>query len=342
MINQDDLLKIESQFKKELESINQLKNLEDLKVLYLGKKGSVTELLKNLGSLSIEEKKTFGKKINELKDNISTLIEEKKTSLTESLKKEKLEKESIDVTLPGKNISAGSYHPISLVIQEILRIFSKMGFTFKEGPELEEEYYNFDALNIPSDHPARDDQDSFYIAEKKLLRTQTSAVQIRVMEKTKPPLAIITAGKCFRRDSIDATHFAMFHQLEGLAIDTSIAFTDLKGTLALFAKEMFGSNTKVRFRPDFFPFTEPSAEFACSCFICGGKGCPTCKHTGWIEIGGCGMVDPEVFKYVNIDYEKYKGYAFGLGIERIAMIRHDIPDIRLFFENDVNFLKQFK
>lgn len=342
MILSPDLKKIEAEASSFFSAVSDLKVLEDLKVQFLGKKGSLTELFKKMGSLSAEEKKTFGQEINYLKDLIENLYLEKKNLLIESFKAEKIQKESIDVTLPGNPVMRGASNPISLVIEDIIRIFTRMGFSVEEGPELEEEYYNFDALNIPEHHPARDDQDSFYIQEKKLLRTQTSSVQIRVMEKKKPPLAIITYGKCFRKDTIDATHSPIFHQVEGLLVDRHVTFSDLKGILSLFAREMFGSKTQVRFRPDFFPFTEPSAEMAFSCFVCGGKGCPVCKKTGWIEAGGCGMVDPEVFKYVGIDYQEYKGYAFGLGIERLAMRKYDIPDIRMLYENDIRFLSQFR
>lgn len=342
MILSPDLKKVEADASTFFSQVQDLKGLEDLKVQFLGKKGLVTGFFKKMGSLQGEEKKTFGQEINFLKEQIETLYLDKKNIFLDTLKKEKLEKETIDVTLPGKPVLRGASNPISLVIEDIIRIFTRMGFSVEEGPELEDEYYNFDALNIPEHHPARDDQDSFYIQEKKLLRTQTSSVQIRVMEKKKPPLAIITYGKCFRKDDIDATHSPIFHQVEGLLVDKKVTFSDLKGILSLFAKEMFGSKTKVRFRPDFFPFTEPSAELAFSCFVCQGKGCSVCKKSGWIEAGGCGMVDPEVFKHVGIDYEQYKGYAFGLGIERLAMRKYDIPDIRMLYENDVRFLSQFK
>ncbi len=318
-----------------------LEELENIRVKFLGKKGLLKEALNKISGLSLEEKKVIGKEINDLKDKIESYIANRKEELIAKEKEEQLKKEKIDITLPGKPFKQFKIHPLSIVISDIIKIFTKLGFSVEEGPEIEEEYYNFDALNIPDYHPARDDQDSFYIRDKKLLRTQTSGVQIRVMEKQKPPIAIISPGRCYRKDDVDATHSPIFHQIEGLVVDTDVSFSDLKGILKLFAKEMFGEGTNVRFRPDFFPFTEPSAEVAFTCISCGGKGCSMCKGTGWIEVAGCGMVDPEVFKNVGIDYEKYKGYAFGMGIERIAMIKYRIPDIRLFYENDVRFLDQF-
>lgn len=342
MISKEELIKIEKEASLSLSNSKEIKELEDLKVKYLGKKGIITDLLKSLASYSIEEKKNYGKEINQLKDKISILIDEKRKEILALINQQKLKNERIDVTLPGNPILRGSFNPISLVINDIIRIFTRMGFSVEEGPELEKEYYNFDALNLPETHPARDDQDSFYVENDLLLRTQTSAVQIRVMEHKRPPLAMICPGRCFRKDAIDATHSPIFHQVEGLVIDKNVGFSDLKGVLSLFAKEMFGANTKVRFRPDFFPFTEPSAEIAVSCFVCGGKGCSVCKRTGWVEIGGCGMVHPEVFKYMKVDYNEFKGYAFGMGIERIAMKKYDIPDIRMFYENDIRFLEQFK
>lgn len=338
----EEIKKIEEGAVSGLSSIQDLKILEDYKQQLFGKKGQISEIMKNLSTLSMDEKRVLGKEMNLAKNRISDVFAKKENEILSRLKTEKLNNEKIDISLPGKAISRGAFNPISLVINDIIRIFTRMGFSVVEGPELEDEYYNFDALNIPEHHPARDDQDSFYIADKKLMRTQTSGVQIRVMENKTPPLAIISPGKCYRKDAMDATHSPIFHQVEGLFVDKNVSFSDLKGVLSLFSKEMFGSNTKVRFRPDFFPFTEPSAEVAFTCFVCGGKGCPTCKRTGWIEIGGCGMVDPEVYKYVALDYEEYKGYAFGMGIERIAMFKYDIPDIRMLYENDIQFLNQFK
>jgi phenylalanyl-tRNA synthetase alpha chain len=342
MISVQELNKVEADFKEDLKKVENLKDLENLKVQYLGKKGILTEFFKKMGSLSPEEKKEFGQTVNQVKNVISENLEECQQKLTEQLKQEKIRKETIDITLPGRKIPRGATHPITRVIQDMTRIFNRLGFSVEEGPEMEREYYNFDALNIPEHHPARDEQDSFYIKDDFLLRTQTSGVQIRVMEKKNPPLAIVAPGRCFRKDTVDATHSPIFHQIEGLLVDKNVSFSDLKGVLSLFAREMFGKDTKVRFRPDFFPFTEPSAEVAFTCFACGGKGCSVCKKSGWIEVAGCGMVDPEVFKYVNIDYEKYKGYAFGIGVERIALLKYKIPDIRMLYENDMNFLNQFQ
>ena len=337
-----DIKSIQTDFEKQFGSVKSVQELEDLRIAFLGKKGSLTEIFKQMGGMDADTKKSLGQEVNELKNLISDNLTQKKDQFLNAEKSEKLSKESLDVSLPGKISARGAEHPISIIINDIVRIFSKMGFAIAEGPELEKEYYNFDALNIPEHHPARDEQDSFYIQKGYLMRTQTSGVQIRVMEQKKPPLAIIAPGRCYRNDTVDATHSPIFHQIEGLVVDKHVSFSDLKGVLALFAKEMFGEGIKVRFRPDFFPFTEPSAEVAFTCFECKGKGCPKCKKTGWIEVAGCGMVDPEVFKYVGIDYQEYKGYAFGMGIERIAMLKYGIPDIRLLYENETGFLNQFK
>ncbi len=341
-MNKQDLDKIEVEASASIHKSSSIKELEDIRIKYLGKKGIITDFFKKLSSLSHEEKRSIGGEINSLKQSVSSLIQDAKDKISLKDKQEKLQKDKIDITLPGRNVAVGATHPITLVINDITRIFEKMGFTVEEGPEIEKEYYNFDALNIPDNHPARDEQDSFYIGGEVLLRTQTSGVQIRTMENKKPPLAIISPGRCFRNDTVDATHSPIFHQIEGLVVDKNVSFSDLKGVLALFAKEMFGADSQVRFRPDFFPFTEPSAEVAFTCIKCGGAGCRVCKGSGWIEVAGCGMVDPEVFKYVGIDYQEYKGYAFGMGIERIAMIKYGIPDIRLLYENDMQFLGQFK
>lgn len=317
------------------------KELEELRIEYLGKKGKLTQILKSLASLSDQERPIIGQLSNEVKQTITDHLIKKKNELKLKAHEEKIRQEGIDISIPGRNPFIGHLHPLSQIIQEITNIFKRMGFQIAEGPELEEEYYNFDALNMPKSHPARDEQDSFYITSDKLLRTQTSPVQIRVMEKQKPPIAIVSSGRCFRRDAQDATHSHTFHQIEGLAVDKGISFADLKGVLHFFARQMFGKKTQVRFRPDFFPFTEPSGEFAVTCFICYGKGCRVCKGTGWIELGGCGLVDPAVFGFVNIDPEEYSGYAFGIGIERLAMTKYGIPDIRMFYENDLRFLQQF-
>ena len=275
----------------------------------------------------------------ELKEEIEKKLREKRNEIIKEEGKEG--EESIDITLPGKRIPLGRLHPITQTIEEIKRIFIGLGFQIVRGPELETEYYNFEALNMPRYHPARDEQDSFYINDTHLLRTQTSPVQIRVMEKKGPPIRIIAPGKCYRRDAIDASHFPMFHQVEGLAVDENVTFSDLKGSLAYFVHQMFGKDTRLRFRPSFFPFTEPSAEVDISCIMCKGKGCRVCSGKGWLEILGAGMVDPEVFKNVNYDTEKYQGFAFGMGVERICMLKYGIDDIRLLFQNDLRFLKQF-
>ena len=328
---------IEEKFDSEIKNISLPEHLEEIRVKYLGRKGVVTSLLKQVSTLSNDEKPVFGRLLNNLKTNISARISEELASI-KSVKKTEVK---LDISLPGIKPSIGFKHPLTLITQEIKEIFFGLGFETVTGPEIEMEYYNFEALNTPADHPARDEHDSFYITDKILLRTHTSPVQIRTMEKRKPPLRVIAPGRCFRRDAADATHSPIFHQVEGLAVDTNITFGDLKGVLEVFAKQLFGRQTKIRFRPDFFPFTEPSAEYAFSCVNCKGKGCRICKNTGWLEIGGAGMVDPEVFKMVHYDAEKYSGFAFGMGIERIAMIKYHIHDIRMFFENDIRFLRQF-
>jgi len=329
--------KIEEEVGSEIKNVSLPEHLEEIRIKYLGRKGVLTSLLKQVSALSNDEKPVFGKLLNDLKNNINTKISEKFADI-KSAKKTKIK---LDITLPGNKPVIGHKHPLTLITQEIKEIFLGLGFETVTGPEIEKEYYNFEALNTPADHPARDEHDSFYITGKDLLRTHTSPVQIRVMEKQKPPVRVIAPGRCFRRDATDATHSPIFHQIEGLAVDKNITFGDLKGVLEVFAKQLFGKQTKIRFRPDFFPFTEPSAEYAFSCVNCKGKGCRVCKNTGWLEIGGAGMVDPEVFKMVHYDAEKYSGFAFGMGIERIAMIKYHIHDIRMFFENDIRFLRQF-
>jgi len=328
---------IEKNFSSEIEIISLPEHVEKIRVKYLGRKGVITSLLKQVAALPNDQKPVFGKLLNNLKTNITTRISEKSASI----KPLKRAEAKLDISLPGIKPVVGSKHPLTLITQEIKEIFFGLGFETVTGPEIETEYYNFEALNTPEDHPARDEHDSFYITDKILLRTHTSPVQIRTMEKQKPPVRVIAPGRCFRRDAIDATHSPIFHQVEGLAVDKDITFGDLKGVLEVFAKQLFGRQTKIRFRPDFFPFTEPSAEYAFSCVNCKGKGCRICKNTGWLEIGGAGMVDPEVFKMVHYDAEKYSGFAFGMGIERIAMIKYHIHDIRMFFENDLKFLRQF-
>lgn len=315
--------------------------IEQLRVKYLGRKGELTTFLRNLGSYPPEERPLIGKQANELKNELSGLLDARLQELAGQLAEGKAEKEAIDITIPGRKPRIGNLHPITKVLYEIEDIFISMGFTIEIGPDLELEYYNFEALNFPPHHPARDAHDSFYVSNGVILRTHTSPVQIRTMEKQQPPIRMIAPGRCYRRDAIDASHYTMFYQVEGLMVDEQITFADLKGTIALFLQHMFGKGTKVRFRPDFFPFTEPSAEVAMSCAICHGSGCKTCKQSGWLEIAGAGMVDPEVFKAVNYDSEKYTGFAFGFGADRIAMLRYGIDDIRLLYGNDLRFLQQF-
>jgi phenylalanyl-tRNA synthetase alpha chain len=290
-----------------------------------------------MGKISPEDRPKLGQKLNSLKQNVQDEIKAKSNQFQAAQKPT----EFFDVSLPGIPATIGRKHPLNIVLEEIKEIFLGMGFSIETGPELETDYYNFEALNIPKDHPSRDLQDTFYITEDLVLRTQTSPVQIRTMEKYKPPVRIIAPGRCFRKDAIDATHYPTFHQVEGLCVDEGITFADLKGVVAAFAKKLFGEDVKIRFRPSFFPFTEPSAEYDVSCIICGGKGCRVCKGNGWLEIAGAGMVNPAVFEYVGYDPEKYTGFAFGMGIERIAMIKYQIDDIRVFYENDMRFLQQF-
>jgi len=334
---EERLLEIERAALKELESIEDEKDLERFRIRYIGKKGEITKLLKSLGSLPKEERPRIGKIANQIKEKIIGAFEEKKRKLSESKEEEKV---AIDITLPGRVPQRGHLHPITQIIREACEVFCRMGFSIAEGPEVELDYYNFEALNIPKDHPARDMQDTFYFSENVLLRTHTSPIQVRVMDSQAPPVAIIAPGKVYRRDS-DISHTPMVHQLEGLLVDRGVTFGDLKGVLIEFAHEMFGKDTKVRFRPSFFPFTEPSAEVDIECVICKGKGCRTCGGSGWLEILGSGMVDPEVYRYVGYDPEIYSGFAFGMGMERIAMLRYGIDDIHLFFKNDIRFIQQF-
>lgn len=326
---------------EEIKASKNLKDLEDLRVKYLGKKGEVTTVLKNMKDLSQEERPLIGKIANDVREAIEALLEsikeEKKTTEIES----QLEKESIDVTMPSKGQIRGHKHPINVALDEIFEIFLGMGFKIAEGPEIETVYHNFDALNAPIDHPSRGLSDTFYITEELLLRTQTSPIQVRTMKNQKPPIKIIAPGRCFRNDEIDATHSPMFHQIEGLVIDKDITMADLKGTLDMFAKRLFGSQTKTKFRPHYFPFTEPSGEVDVSCFKCGGDGCRFCKGSGWIEILGCGMVHPNVLEECGIDSTIYNGFAFGMGLDRITMLKYEIDDIRVLFENDIRFIKQF-
>jgi phenylalanyl-tRNA synthetase alpha chain len=336
----EKLEEIKQQAEKDLETVSDEVNLQNLKAKYLGRSGTITELLKGLRTVPQSDRPEMGKLLNELKLDIENGFEKKLRSIKEDKWNKALFKERLDATLPGRGFHIGAKHPVTQVMEEIIGIFERMGFQVEEGPEVELDYYNFEALNIPRDHPARDMQDTFYISEGIVLRTHTSPVQIRVMERQKPPVKIIAPGKVYRCDS-DVSHTPMFHQVEGLLVDEQVTFGDLKGVLTEFARIVFGEDLNVRFRPSFFPFTEPSAELDIECVICGGKGCRVCKDTGWLEILGCGMVDPEVFKSVNYDPSKCSGFAFGLGIERIAMLKFGINDIRLFFENDIRFLRQF-
>lgn len=325
----------------ELNLAADVKAIEAVKIKYLGKKGELTAVLRSMGALSPEERPIVGQAANEVREKIEALLEEKKAAASEKIKSERLSTEKLDVTLPGRRAGSARRHPLHKVLREVNDIFCGMGFEIAEGPDIEKCYYNFDALNIPANHPSRDMQDTFYVTEDIVLRTQTSPVQVRVMEKQKPPIKIVAPGRVFRSDTADATHSPVFHQIEGLVVDKGITFGDLKGTLEVFLKKLYGDDVRVRFRPHHFPFTEPSAEVDISCFVCGGEGCRVCKHEGWIEILGAGMVHPWVLSNCGIDPEVYSGFAFGVGLERIVMGRYNIDDIRLFFENDVRFLKQF-
>ena len=326
-------------FDANLEKVSTLDQLKQLRADYLGKKGCIPLFLKDLRDFSPEEKRELGKHINEFKDHVETRLQEKNLILETTLD-HAAGKELFDTTLPGRREARGSIHPVTQVMEEIISVFFSLGFSVEEGPEIETDYYNFEALNIPKDHPARDMQDTFYVGGDLVLRTHTSPVQIHVMERQPPPLRIIAPGKVYRCDS-DVTHTPMFHQIEGLMVDENISFSHLKGIMDIFVRRIFGSQTKIRFRPSFFPFTCPSAEVDIQCVMCSGKGCRVCKNSGWLEILGAGMVDPAVFRYVNYDSEKWTGLAFGMGIERVAMLKYGINDLRLFFENDLRFLKQF-
>jgi phenylalanyl-tRNA synthetase alpha chain len=335
------LKRIEETFRSELDRVAALQDLQQLKSRYTGKKGLITGQLKALALLADpEEKKAHGKAVNELKNLVEAALREKEQLLKEGEKERRLLTEGIDVSLPGKFTAFGRTHPINRVLSEIKDIFISMGFGIEDGPEVELDYYNFEALNIPRDHPARDMQDTFYISDDIVLRTHTSPVQVRVMEKRRPPLKIIVPGKVYRCDA-DISHTAMFHQVEGLMVDTHISFGDLKGVLELFLHGFFGEDTPVRFRPSYFPFTEPSAEVDIGCIFCKGKGCRVCKTTGWIEILGSGLVNPRVFEMAGYNAGVYSGFAFGMGVERLTMLKYAIDDIRLFYENDARFLAQF-
>jgi phenylalanyl-tRNA synthetase alpha chain len=332
-----EILKLQERALRELEGIRDEAELEKFRVAYLGKKGLLTTWMKKLGELSPEERPEAGRLSNQVKERISTQFQETQRRFAERKKKGI---STLDVTLPGRSLPRGSLHPITQVLQEICQIFVRMGFHVVEGPDVELDYYNFEALNIPKDHPARDMQDTFYVSENVVLRTHTSPMEVRVMEKQRPPVSIVAPGKVYRRDS-DVSHTPMFHQVEGLLVDKGVTLGDLKGTLTVFARQMFGKDTTIRFRPSFFPFTEPSAEVDIRCVICRGKGCRTCSNSGWLEILGSGMTDPAVYGFVDYDPEEVSGFAFGMGVERIAMLKYGIEDIQLFFRNDMRFLRQF-
>ncbi len=334
---QEQILELEKRALDELNSVRDLSRLEDLRIAYLGKKGLLTSIMKQLGNLAPEERPIVGRVANRVKSSLLEALEKAKERISSA---EEPELEALDVTLPGREPPRGHLHPITQVQGEICKIFGRMGFRVVDGPDVELDYYNFEALNIPKDHPARDMQDTFYISENIVLRTHTSPMEVRVMEKQTPPVSIIAPGKVYRRDS-DVSHTPMFHQVEGLLVDKGVTFGDLKGTLTSFVHQMFGRETGMRFRPSFFPFTEPSVELDIRCVICGGTGCRTCSFTGWIEILGAGMTDPEVYRFVGYDPEIYSGFAFGMGIERVTMLKHGIDDIQLFFKNDMRFSMQF-
>lgn len=341
MDTREQLEQIRAEAEAAMEQAASLQELDAVRVKYLGKKGELTAVLKTMGKLSPEERPKVGQMANEVREVITAGIDKRNELLKAAQQELKLKAETIDVTLPGTKVEVGHKHPLSIVLDEVKEIFLGMGFEVVGGPEVEWDYYNFEALNIPKDHPARDTQDTFYITDNMLLRTQTSGVQIRTMENKKPPIRMIAPGRVFRSDAVDATHSPLFHQIEGMAIDEGITMGDLKGTLETFAKKLYGEQTKIRLRPHHFPFTEPSCEIDVSCFKCGGCGCSMCKGEGWIEILGGGMVHPKVLRTGGIDPEKYSGFAFGVGLERIAMFRFGLDDMRLLYENDVRFLDQF-
>ena len=337
----EQLEKIKEEALRQIESSEALEKLNDIRVSYLGKKGELTNLLKSMKDVAPEDRPKVGQMVNDVRGLIEGRLEEAKTALAKKAREEQLKREVIDVTLPASKNNVGHSHPGTIALEEVERIFVGMGYEVVEGPEVEYDRYNFEKLNIPKGHPARDEQDTFYINENILLRSQTSPVQVRTMEKGKLPIRMIAPGRVFRSDEVDATHSPSFHQIEGLVIDKNITFADLKGTLAEFARELFGPETKVKFRPHHFPFTEPSAEVDVTCFKCGGSGCRFCKGSGWIEILGCGMVHPHVLEMCGIDPDEYSGFAFGVGLERIALLKYEIDDMRLLYENDIRFLKQF-
>ncbi len=337
---QSKVAEIRSSALQACEQAATVQQLNEAKVKFLGKKGELTLILRSMGKLSNEERPLFGKLVNEVRDELEVAWDVREQELSHAEEQQRLLAEGLDITLPGRTIKRGTIHPITQIIDEAKTIFMQMGYEIVEGPEVELDYYNFEALNIPPDHPARDMQDTFFLTKELLLRSQTSPVQIHTMEAKEPPIRMLAPGKVYRADS-DITHSPMFHQIEGLVVDKGITFADLKGTLQLFAERMFGSDTKIRLRPSYFPFTEPSAEVDVSCIICAGSGCRVCKDTGWLEILGSGMVHPRVLKQVGYDPAEVSGFAFGVGVERMAMLKYGISDIRLLFENDVRFLQQF-
>jgi len=338
---QQKLEEIRVAAKAALEQAQDAGAVDEIRIRFLGKKGELTSILKQMGGLSPEERPKMGQLANEIRADIEKNIAASLEEMNKKAQEIRLKKEELDITISGKQREVGGLHPLNAVLDDLIDIFRSMGFDVVDGPEVETDYYNFEALNVPKDHPARDMQDTFYLTEGMLLRTQTSAAQIRTMEKRKPPIRIICPGRVYRSDDVDATHSPVFHQVEGLVVDKGITMCDLKGTLEQMAKEIYGSDTKVKFRPSFFPFTEPSVEVDVSCSECGGKGCRVCKGTGWIEILGAGMVHPKVLQGCGIDPEEYSGFAFGIGLDRLTTTRHKISDIRLLFENDLRFLKQF-
>ena len=337
----EKLQSIKEEALAQIQAADAPEKLNDVKVRFLGKKGELTAVLKGMKDVAAEDRPKVGQLVNEAREEIETALNNAKTAMEKAIREAKLKEEVIDVTLPSKKNMVGHRHPNTIALEEVERIFIGMGYEVVEGPEVEYDEYNFEKLNIPADHPAKDEQDTFYINKDIVLRTQTSPVQARVMEQGKLPIRMIAPGRVFRSDEVDATHSPSFHQIEELVIDKNISFADLKGTLEVFAKELFGPETKTKFRPHHFPFTEPSAEVDVTCFKCGGKGCRFCKGSGWIEILGCGMVHPHVLEMCGIDPEEYNGFAFGVGLERIALLKYEIDDMRLLYENDIRFLKQF-
>ena len=333
-----NITEIKESFYTDIKSVSSLKDVEEIRIKYFSRNGLVSQLFEDLKDVVKEEKPILGKKLNLLRNEVSAYFEEVKERISSNSTSKENE---LDLTLPGKEYIVGSKHILTQTLDEIKSIFKGLGFSVANGPELESDYYNFESLNFPADHPARDMQDTFFVSKDFLLRTHTTPVQIRIMEKQAPPVRAIMPGRVYRNEAVSARSYCMFHQVDGIYVDTDVTFAELKGTLVSFAKQFYGSDLKYRFRPSFFPFTEPSAEMDITCYLCHGKGCKICKNSGWLEILGCGMVDPNVFKFVNYDSEKYTGYAFGMGIERIALLKYGITDIRIFFDNDLRFLKQF-